>query len=42
MNQWSFVTAAYMVTALGTGIVLAHSWWTMRRAERAAGELRRR
>jgi Flp pilus assembly protein CpaB len=41
-DHWLFVTAAYLVTAIGTGGVLAHSWWSMRSAERAAEEMRRR
>lgn len=42
MNHWTFITAAYLVTFAGTAGMLIHSWWTMRKAERAAEELRRR
>ena len=41
MNQWSFVVAAYGVTALATIVLLAASWRAMRRAE-AADAARRR
>ncbi|MFZ2997178.1 hypothetical protein [Sphingobium sp.] len=36
MNQWAFVTAAYVVTLLGTAIVSIVSWRAMRNAERQA------
>ena len=36
MNQWSFVIAAYAVTALATLGLLAASFTAMRRAEAAA------
>lgn len=36
MNQWSFVLAAYGVTALATVVLLVLSWRAMRRAEAAA------
>jgi hypothetical protein len=42
MNHWAFVTAAYLVAIVGAGGLLVQSWWSMRRAERAAEELRRR
>ncbi|WP_269747813.1 hypothetical protein [Sphingomonas sp. TDK1] len=42
MNHWCFVTAAYLVVAIGTGGVAAASWWAMRRAEAAAEALGRR
>ena len=38
MNQWTFVTAAYLLTLVGTaGLVLA-SFVAMRHAERGDGE----
>jgi hypothetical protein len=42
MNHWAFVAAAYAVTFAGTAGILGHSWWSMRRAEHAAEELRRK
>ncbi|WP_279639078.1 hypothetical protein [Sphingomicrobium sediminis] len=42
MNQWAFVIAAYAVVGLGILLLTAFSWRAMRRAERAAGELRSR
>ncbi|TKD50966.1 heme exporter protein CcmD [Sphingomonas baiyangensis] len=42
MNHWAFVTAAYVVGLGGTGAIVLQSWLAMRRAERAADELRRR
>ena len=36
MNQWSFVLAAYSVTALATIVLVVASWRAMRRAEAAA------
>ena len=41
MNQWSFVLAAYGVTALATLILLVASWRAMRRAEAAADAVRK-
>ncbi len=42
MNQWAFVAAAYAVTILAGGGITLASYMQMRRAERAAEELRRR
>jgi hypothetical protein len=42
MNQWLFVTAAYVVTIVGTIGLLAWSYLAMRRAEAAADALKRR
>ena len=42
MNQWPFVIAAYAITAFGAGGMLAISYVAMRRAERAADEVKRR
>ena len=42
MNRWSFVLAAYSVTALATIVLLVASWRAMRRAEADAEALRRR
>ncbi|WP_278254109.1 hypothetical protein [Sphingobium sp. BYY-5] len=39
MNQWAFVIAAYMVTAVGTAIVSLMSWRAMRGAETTAEKL---
>ena len=41
MNQWSFVVAAYAVTALATLVLVAASWRAMRRAEAAADAVRK-
>lgn len=40
MNQWSFVLAAYGVTALATIVLVVASWRAMRRAEAAANAVR--
>ncbi len=42
MTHATFVTAAFAVTALGTIIILAHSWLSMRRSEALADDLRDR
>jgi len=42
MSHWSFVSAAYGVTLLATLALLLWAWAGMRRAERAADELKRR
>ncbi|WP_269450176.1 MULTISPECIES: hypothetical protein [unclassified Sphingomonas] len=42
MNQWAFVIAAYAVTFGGAGAILLLSYVTMRRAERAADEVKTR
>ncbi|MEQ1688137.1 MAG: heme exporter protein CcmD [Sphingopyxis sp.] len=39
--QWSFVIAAYAVTALGTAFVLWQSWHSMRAAERRVDAMTR-
>jgi hypothetical protein len=41
MNQWSFVIAAYGITAFATFVMIAASWRAMRRAEAAADAVRR-
>jgi hypothetical protein len=41
MNHWAFVTAAYLVTLLGTGGLAVASYVAMRKAEAAAEALRR-
>jgi hypothetical protein len=33
LNHWSFVVAAYVITASGTVLLVATSWLAMRRAE---------
>ena len=42
MNQWSFVTAAYVVALAATLGLLLWSYATMRKAEAAAEELKRK
>ena len=41
MNQWAFVIAAYAVVFFATAGLMAWTWSSMRRAERAADALRR-
>ena len=41
MNQWSFVLAAYGVTALATIVMLVASMRAMRRAEAAVDAVRK-
>jgi hypothetical protein len=41
MNHWAFVTAAYLVTLIGTGALALASYLAMRKAEVAADALRR-
>jgi hypothetical protein len=36
MNQWTFVTAAYVVTLGGTAALTLWAWAAMRAAEKAA------
>ncbi len=40
-GQWAYVVAAYALTILLTGFVLAHSWQMMRKAERRSDALRK-
>ena len=40
-GQWTYVIAAYVLTALLTGAVLWHSWRAMRHAEKRSDALRR-
>ena len=42
MSQWSFVTAAYAVTLIATLGLLFWAYASMRRAEAAAEELKRK
>ena len=42
MNHWSFVIAAYAIAIGGTVALLAWAYVTMRRAEAAADELKRK
>ncbi len=42
MNQWSFVIAAYALTAIATLALLGWSFPAMRRAEADADALKRR
>ncbi len=41
MNQWSFVIAAYALTAIATFGLLGWAWASMRRAETAAEAVKR-
>jgi hypothetical protein len=42
MNQWNFVTAAYCVALVATIGLLLWAYASMRKAEAAADELRRK
>jgi heme exporter protein CcmD len=42
MNHWSFIIAAYGLTALGTVGVVVWSYMDMRRAEKAVADLEKR
>ena len=42
MNHWSFVTAAYAVAIAATVVLLLWAYTSMRSAEAAADELKRR
>jgi hypothetical protein len=42
MNQWTFVTAAYAVSLAATAGLLLWAYVSMRKAEAAAEELRRK
>ena len=42
MNPWSFVTAAYVVALTGTVALLLWAYVSMRKAEAAADELKRK
>ena len=42
MNHWSFVTAAYAVTLVATVGLLLWAYASMRKAEAAADELKRK
>ena len=42
MNHWPFVLAAYGLTGAGTFGLLAWAWLSMRAAEDAAEQLKRR
>jgi heme exporter protein D len=42
MTHAGFVTAAFAVTAIGTLVILTHSWLSMRRSEALAEDLRQR
>jgi len=33
LNHWTFVIASYVLGVAGTGLLIAHSWIAMRRAE---------
>jgi hypothetical protein len=39
MNHAAFVNAAFIVTAIGTLALIAHSWFAMRRSEALANDL---
>lgn len=40
-GQWAYVAAAYALTIVLTGLVLAHSWQAMRKAEQRSAALRK-
>lgn len=40
MNQWAFVVAAYGVTLVAIGGLLAWAFWSMRKAEAEADALK--
>ena len=42
MNHWDFILAAYAVTTVATGGLIAWALVTMRRAEAAAEQLKRK
>lgn len=42
LDEWSFVTAAYIVGIAGTLALLGWSWLAMRRAEKRRDEARRK
>jgi Heme exporter protein D (CcmD) len=39
MNHWAFVTAAYIITGLGTGLLLVWAVLALRRAEASVSGL---
>lgn len=41
MNHWPFILAAYGIVAIGMTTLTLFSWRAMRRAERAAEDMRR-
>jgi hypothetical protein len=41
MNHWPFIIAAYIITGVGTVGLTGWSYFAMRRAERAAEDMRR-
>ncbi|MEP2736842.1 MAG: hypothetical protein ABJP34_11155 [Erythrobacter sp.] len=42
LDQWDFVIAAYAVGVIGTLIMAAWSWHTMRKAEKRRKEVKRK
>lgn len=42
MDHWTFVTAAYAITGVGSFAMAVASYLAMRRAERAADALKRK
>ena len=42
LDQWDFVIAAYAVGVLGTIMMVAWSWYSMRRAEKRREEAKRK
>jgi hypothetical protein len=42
VNHWAFVTAAYVICAIGTAGLALQSWRAMVRAEAAAEGLKRK
>ena len=42
LDQWEFVIAAYAIGVLGTLVMAAWSWYSMRRAEARRDEVKRK
>ena len=42
LPQWDYVIAAYAVLLIAMGALIAWSWYTMRRAEKRRGDMKRR
>jgi len=42
MNPWPFVIAVYVIIVPGTALLIAHSFYKMRRAERLVDKLKKK
>ena len=40
MNHWPFVIASYVIVLFGTGLVIAGSYFAMRKSEAKANKLK--